>query len=207
MKTKRILNFILLTFLLVLLCGFTAQAKVKEVGPGIAEPHPEQDLFTMVNQKRGARSLNPLIWDEELAKVAAVRASEIAVSYGHTRPNGTAPQTAYKEANLYFSRAGENLAEDFEEAEDVYNKWYGSGASRENLLRKEFTHAAVAYYDRQNEDGTVTRFWVMEFMKPKAAPADAEEAQSPAEGTVTENAPTQAPAGNDIPDTDVIPAP
>jgi len=205
MKQKQKISLIVLTALLTFLMSFVSFAKTQEVGPGIVIVPAEQELFSMINERRGQKNLNPLIWDDELAKVAATRASEIAVSYGHTRPNGSAPQTAYKEAGIYFSRAGENLAEDLEEAEDVYYKWYRSSAGRENLLRKEFTHAAIAYFDRPNENGTVTRYWVMELMKPKAAPADAEEESAEAPAAQT-GAPAVA-SGEDIPEIDAVPAP
>jgi len=207
MIRKHRFSFILLAALLTLLTAFVSFAKTTEVGPGIVIIPPEEELFSLVNGKRGQKNLSPLIWDEGLAKVAAVRASEIAVSYSHTRPDGSAPQTAYKEAEVYFSYAGENLAEGYEEAADVFDAWYRKGAQRENLLRKEFTHAAAAYYDRKNEDGTVTRYWIMEFMKPKAAPADAENAET-AGGETGETVPEQTAAetvpGDDIPDTDTV---
>lgn len=192
--------------------SFVSLAKTTEVGPGIIIIPVEQELFTLINEKRESNNLTPLIWDGELAKVAATRASEIAVSYGHTRPNGSAPQTAYKEANLYFSCAGENLAEGLAEAEEVFSKWNSTKASKGNLLRSEFTHAAIAYYDRPNVDGTVTRCWVIELMKPKPAPVntETENSEAPAASAAVSAAPvSESPAGaqasaGDIPDTDVV---
>lgn len=163
-------SLILLTVLLAVLLSLSAFADQTEPGVVPDTVQPEAELFAMINEKRALLPVQPLEWDNELAKVAALRASEIALSYGHTRPNGSTPQTAYKEAGIYFSYAGENLARDLTEPADVFAKWYNKGASRSNLLREEFTHAAIAYFDLPNEDGTVTRFWVMELMKPKNAP-------------------------------------
>jgi len=170
MKVSRIKKFICLVSAALLLVSSVSFASVTEVGPGIVITPPEQELFTLVNAKRELKDLNLLEWSDELAVVANQRAKELSERYSHTRPDGSEPQTAYKENGISFSFAGENIAGGLEEAAQVLEKWDKVRASRNNLLRKNFYYAAIGTYDAVAEDGTVTRYWVMEFLTPKGTP-------------------------------------
>ena len=177
----------------VLLTGSIAFAAPKEVGPGIAVIPPSEELFTLINARRDMKDLQPLQWSEELSEVASLRAKELSESMTHTRPNGSAPKTAYQENQITFSIAGENIAGGLEEAYDVLAKWDSVKASRNNILRENFYYAAVGTYDAVAEDGTVTRYWAMEFMTPKLAP-ESEDGDIPEKDVF--------PAA-DIPETDI----
>ncbi len=51
--------------------------------------------------KTYCNNLQPLTYDYALEQVAMKRAAEIALSYSHTRPNGTNYYTAYSENGVY----------------------------------------------------------------------------------------------------------
>ena len=177
----------------VLLTGSIAFAAPKEVGPGIAVIPPSEELFTLINARRDMKDLQPLEWSDELSQVANLRAKELSESMTHTRPDGSAPKTAYQENGIVFSVAGENIAGGLTEAADVMAKWDSIKASRNNLLRKNFFYAAVGTYDAVAEDGSVIRYWAIEFMTPKLTP-ETEDGDIPERDVF-------APA--DIPDTDI----
>jgi len=194
MKYSRVKKFICMLMAALLVTGSVAFASTKEVGPGIVYVPPCDELFALVNTRRAMKDLEPLIWSDELAAVANIRAKELSESFSHTRPNGTEPQTAYKENNISFSVAGENIAAGREEAWEVMMKWEGTKASRNNILRENFYFTAIGTYDVIAEDGTVTRYWAIEFMTPKLAPELEEGADIPS-GDVFPSA--------DIPETDL----
>ena len=53
--------------------------------------------------------LSPMQYDYELERIAMLRAAEIAISFSHTRPNGTNCFTAFGNSNAYVNK-GENIA-------------------------------------------------------------------------------------------------
>lgn len=99
-------------------------------------------VLTLVNQIRSQYGLNPLTWDSELEKTAALRAAECSVSFSHTRPNGEPCYTAYP-SGLYL--AGENIAAGTatDTAEEVVNLWMNSPGHRANILNPNYTTMSV----------------------------------------------------------------
>ncbi|MDR3085400.1 MAG: CAP domain-containing protein, partial [Christensenellaceae bacterium] len=69
-----------------------------------------QEVVRQVNEERARQGLSPLTVDDQAVAAASVRAAEIAQSFSHTRPNGSDPFTALKEAGASYRGAGENIA-------------------------------------------------------------------------------------------------
>lgn len=65
------------------------------------EDNSEQVYFT---------DLEPLSYDLQLEQAAMQRAAELAVSYSHTRPDGSDCDTAVDEAGVDWWSVGENIA-------------------------------------------------------------------------------------------------
>ena len=109
--------------------------------------------------------LQPLTYDYELEKVAMQRAAEIAISFTHTRPNGTDCWTAYNEVggNFGYPQA-ENIAAGNWTAAATFEQWqetdehYAGQGHRRNMLSAEQTTFAVAHVVYQGWN-----FWVQEF--------------------------------------------
>lgn len=110
---------------------------------------------------QGLRELN---YSYDLEKVAMKRAAEIAVSYGHTRPNGESCFSAYEEEQIKYSSAGENIAAGYNSAYEVNLGWreddksYSGQGHRRNMLGKSFNCVGIGcvYYND-------TLYWVEEF--------------------------------------------
>lgn len=108
--------------------------------------------------------LNPLVYDYELEKVAMQRAAEIALSFSHTRPDGSACWTLYDDA---YSSGGENIAAGYSSASAVFEGWqeadegYAGQGHRRNMLYPSFTAIGIghAYFNG-------THYWVQEFGDP-----------------------------------------
>lgn len=110
--------------------------------------------FDLVNQQRQSAGLPPLSWNPGLESCAAVRASDCASSFSHTRPNGS-PWYTVNSAIM----AGENLAFGFYDAGSAISAWMNSPTHRENILWPEFSSIAISIY--VSDDGTY--YWAQEF--------------------------------------------
>lgn len=114
-------------------------------------------VFALINAQRSGAGIVALEWDDNLAAAAQTRAGELAVSFSHTRPDGS------RGADITgITPCGENLAStkgSLSTAENVVGKWTKSGAHSENILCADYTKAGVALYQASN--GTV--YWVVLF--------------------------------------------
>ena len=105
----------------------------------------ELECYNIINQYRQEKGLDILVWDDTLYEYAKIRASEASVKWSHTRPDGT----SWKEMDPGTFQ-GENLAKGYDTAQDAVNAWIASQGHRENILRKNFTRTAIAFYNAEN---------------------------------------------------------
>lgn len=130
-----------------------AKTKVK-VNTEEIKVSPEEEVFSLVNEKREEEGLDPLTWNKTLTKDALSRAKEISKKFSHTRPNGKEWYTL-DEKNMY----GENLGKNYTTAKEVFDAWMNSESHKENILWEEFTQIGIALYI--TKDGSY--YWVQEF--------------------------------------------
>jgi hypothetical protein len=90
--------------------------------------------------KEPALRENPL-----LARAAAEKALDMATRgyFSHTGPSGETPWTWLDKVGYNYVYAGENLAVNFFDSNDVHRAWMNSPAHRENVLDKKFTEIGV----------------------------------------------------------------
>lgn len=105
----------------------------------------ELECYNLINQYRQEKGLDILAWDYTLYEYAKIRAAEASVKWSHTRPDGT----SWKEMDPTTFQ-GENLAKGYDTAQDAVNAWIASQGHRENILRKNFTRTAIAFYNAEN---------------------------------------------------------
>lgn len=98
--------------------------------------------FDLVNAERAARGLAAFTWDAELESCAQVRATEIASSFSHTRPNGTDYYTV--NSDLMWA---ENLAKGYADASSLVAGWMNSPAHAANILDGELATCSIAVYE------------------------------------------------------------
>lgn len=121
-----------------------------------------EQVLGIVNARRAEAGLEPLTMNYTLVSAAKVRAAEIVQSFSHTRPNGTSCFTAWDEAGVGYSGAGENIAGGQWSAESVMNAWMNSEGHRANILDGSFTQIGIAcYYDPDSPYGY---YWVQCFI-------------------------------------------
>ena len=102
------------------------------------------DVLDLVNQERKAAGLKNVKINEDLNRVAELRAAEIAEKWSHTRPNGEEWKTAFSDAGVSASYRGENLAKGQYSADKVVEDWMDSDGHKANILNKKFTKMGVA---------------------------------------------------------------
>lgn len=121
----------------------------------------KQEVLDLCNEQRTANGTEPLALDEELSYCADIRAAELAVSFSHTRPDGTMCNTVLEQNGVSYMYMGENIAAGHPTPYEVVNGnygWMNSDGHRENILDKNFTKLGVGIYVK---DGTY--YWVQIF--------------------------------------------
>lgn len=104
-----------------------------------------------INQERVKLGLNELTYKSSLGEAAKVRAAEQSISFSHTRPDGSSPNTAYGTGGAF----GECLAKGQTSAYAVVygsSSWMTSTEHWSALMGESYTYGAVAYYVA--DDGT-----------------------------------------------------
>ncbi len=133
------------------------------------------------------KNLGTLTYDYELERIAMQRAAEIAISFSHTRPNGTSCFTLFDESTYRWNVRGENLARGYnmlESAHTAFEAWqetnedYAGQGHRRNMLSSGFTAVGIGhvYYKGYH-------YWTQEFGNPtsnkEATPANDTQATVP----------------------------
>lgn len=102
-----------------------------------------QEVLRLVNAARAQNGLSALTLDASMSRAANVRASELAKSFSHTRPNGTRGLTALAEAGVSYRAAGENIAAGQQTAQAVMSGWMNSSGHRANILSSKYSRLGV----------------------------------------------------------------
>ncbi len=108
-------------------------------------PDEVYEELALVNKNRKTAGLNPLVIDTELTFLANIRAEELAVSYGHNRPDGTLYDTIFSEYGAERSQLTlENIAEGYETVSDAMQAWMESEGHRDNIMNPDVTSIGIA---------------------------------------------------------------
>ncbi len=112
----------------------------------------EFEIYNAVNEVRKDAGVQTLELDEDLHKLAKIRAEEQTIKKGHIRPNGTRFYTVFSEQGIHHYRTvGENICITSQcEVDRVINGWYDSMSHCDNMLDSRWVKTGVAIY---SEDG------------------------------------------------------
>lgn len=165
-------------------------------------------LVTLTNEERAAKGVPGVIEDAILNAAAQAAAEDMAANgyFAHISPDGKDPWYWLDQAGYRYSYAGQNLAVNFVDSENVQSAWMESPTHRANILKPEYTYVGFGTANGMYE-GQMTTF-VVEFF---AAPARAEAAPAIAVAepalTPTKPAPASTTAvlvlGDQVESTDV----
>lgn len=125
-------------------------------------------LVDLTNQSRASNNQPVLVVNPVLQTVAQMKANDMATKsyFAHTSPEGLTPWYWFKKAGYVFSYAGENLAVNFKETQDVENALLASPTHRANILDPHFTEIGIATAEGIYKGNTAI-FVVESFGKPK----------------------------------------
>ncbi len=137
---------------------------------------PQSKLFGIIeanvlvdetNQNRVANNLPDLQVSPLLVAAAQNKANAEASKgyFAHTSPQGLTPWYWFQQVGYNFDYAGENLAVNFSDSQDVTTAWMNSPEHRANILSADFTQIGIATAQGVYE-GEQTTFVVEDFGTP-----------------------------------------
>lgn len=103
-------------------------------------------LVDETNAARTADDLSSLKPNALLELAAQEKANDMAKNgyFAHTSPTGVTPWYWFQKVGYNFEYAGENLAVNFIDSQDVMNAWMNSPEHRANILNGNFTQIGIA---------------------------------------------------------------
>lgn len=103
-------------------------------------------LVDATNQTRTEAEFGSLRVNEALVRAAQAKAQDMAAKgyFSHVSPDGVSPWYWLEQSGYSFLYAGENLAVNFSDSEDVIKAWMDSPGHRANILNGKFTEIGIA---------------------------------------------------------------
>lgn len=103
-------------------------------------------LLSLTNQRRSSSGILTLEENSKLNQAAYLKAKDmIAYDYfSHTSPSGKTPWYWLSKVNYNYQYAGENLAIDFVESEELFQAWYSSSTHKANIINPKFQDIGMA---------------------------------------------------------------
>ena len=137
----------------------SAATTVEGTVSGVENHEMAWEILDIVNQERAAVGLPALTMDSALLDYGMLRATECAIYYSHTRPDGSPWSTGMPS----YMTAGENIAAGYSGSVAVMAGWMDSPGHKENILKTGFTNIGIGvylaegrYYYAQVFSGTAT---------------------------------------------------
>lgn len=140
---------------------FTQTDFLASVLPGV--------LATLTNQDRAEAGIDTLIEDAQLARAAQMKAEDMAAKgyFSHVDPEGRQPWYWMDRAGYDYTYAGENLAVNFTDSEDVQEAWMKSPTHHANIVKSQYTRIGIGVAQGTYQ-GKETTFVVQFFATPRA---------------------------------------
>lgn len=112
-------------------------------------------LVDLTNESRLVFNESPLVRNSVLDRAASMKAEDMATVgyFAHDSPSGITPWHWFREAGYSFLYAGENLAINFIDADEVMKAWLQSPTHRANLLDVKFKEIGMATVSGVYKDG------------------------------------------------------
>lgn len=106
-------------------------------------------IIEYTNQYRLQEGREPLVLSETLTQAALSKAQDMFADnyWAHISPDGTEPWYFIAQSGYEYAHAGENLARDFTNPQNVVDAWINSPSHRNNILESDFEEIGVAVVD------------------------------------------------------------
>ncbi|MCA9308379.1 CAP domain-containing protein, partial [candidate division WWE3 bacterium] len=125
-------------------------------------------LLDQTNQVRSQHNLSTLVLNEKLSIAAQKKAEHMFANdyWAHVGPDGKEPWDFILAQDYDYVFAGENLAKNFNDSDDVVDAWFNSPSHRENLLGKNYDEVGFAVVNG-TLNGYETTLVVQMFGRPR----------------------------------------
>lgn len=126
-------------------------------------------LATLTNQDRAKSGIPTLSIDAHLSQAAQLKADDMAAKgyFSHVDPEGRQPWYWLQKAGYEYAYAGENLAVNFTDSEDVQEAWMNSPTHHANIVKPQYTRIGIGVAQGMYQ-GKETTFVVQFFATPKS---------------------------------------
>jgi hypothetical protein len=198
---KREIVFCVLVLVIMVEVGVLAQGLLLFNSPNLLASVLPAVVADLTNTQRTDNSLQPLTVSPLLSEAAQDKADDMAAKgyFSHVSPDGTLPWYWFKQVGYNYQYAGENLAINFNDSNDVVNAWMASPMHRANILKQQYTQVGIGIATGMYQ-GEQTTFVVQFFASPETtaslAAASTNSAKTSPIASVTKSNPL-AVAGND----------
>lgn len=129
---------------------------------------PEQDddeslLFGLVNRTRVEQKRQPFIWDENLNRIARLKAEDMVKNqyFSHNSPDYGTPFAMLKSMGVLYKTASENIAVS-NDLESTHQKMLASTAHNANLTSARYNKMGVGSADNKNGGKVVVQLFIEE---------------------------------------------
>ncbi|MFA5932932.1 MAG: CAP domain-containing protein [Microgenomates group bacterium] len=125
---------------------------------GISAELSVDKIISDTNIERQKAGLQPVTYNAALSEAARAKAQNMFAEnyWAHFAPSGKDPWGFMKAAGYKFSYAGENLARNFTNSDDVVAAWMASPTHRENLLSPRYQDIGIAIEEGVLQGQTTT---------------------------------------------------
>lgn len=139
--------YILLFILLQV--GFSIFGYMKPGVLGTTSNITIEQIIELTNSERQKLGLAPLSENPELNQAATKKAQNMFNEnyWAHFAPSGKTPWDFITSSGYRFSFAGENLAKNFQNSDDVISAWMNSPTHKENLLNSKYKDIGISVED------------------------------------------------------------
>lgn len=124
-------------------------------------------LVSLTNEDRLKNGVGELEEDEALSRIAQQKAEDMATRgyFAHKTPEGHEPWWWLEQAGYRYKHAGENLAVNFSDSEEVEQAWMDSPTHRANIVKPVYTKIGIGVA-RGEYEGEKAIFVVQLFATP-----------------------------------------
>lgn len=128
-------------------------------------------VISLTNQNREVYQVPVLKSNELLTHAAQLKAEDMVARgyFSHQGPEGETPWTWLEKIGYDYISAGENLAVNFTESEDMVSAWMNSESHKQNIISGRFTEIGIGIAKGLYE-GREAIFVVQFFGKPSSIP-------------------------------------
>ena len=153
----------------------------------------------LTNEQRTDNGITALTVSPLLTQAAQDKANDMAAKgyFSHVSPSGELPWAWFEQVGYNYQFAGENLAINFTDSQDVVNAWMLSPEHRANILKQDYTQIGIGIaqgmYQGEETTFVVEFFGTPEPASPTVTQPSAPAAQAPAVAATPASTPATIP--------------